>query len=244
MSKGRNLFCVRHGETEWSLSGQHTGTTDIPLTDNGRQLAKRLVPPCPAKILARARQSLQRARETCALAGLNEQASSIPTSSSGIMGIRRSHSTQIHGLNPGWIVFRDGCPGGETPAEVGDRVDRVIERALKAEGDVALFAHGHVLRTWRRAGRPPPEKGSGSCSTLARCASSVLPRYPGGEGLECAPRRGSHVQKDGSPRCRLRKWCSGHQRQKAAGYRDPGSALRSYTPRLAHIRRAAARKTE
>ena len=144
-----NLFCIRHGETEWSLSGQHTGVTDIPLTEMGRALAKRLAP-----ILARQRFSLvmvsplKRALETCALAGLADEAVIEPDLMEWNYGqFEGLTSSEIHKDHPGWLLFRDGCPGGETPDEVGLRTDRIIARALEAGGDVALFAHGHVLRT-------------------------------------------------------------------------------------------------
>lgn len=144
-----NVFCVRHGETEWSLSGQHTGLTDIPLTEKGRELAKRLRPALARQHFALVLVSpLQRARDTCALAGLAENAQVDPDLAEWNYGIYEGMTpAQIHDQNPGWMVFRDGSPEGETPAEVGARVDRVIARVLAAGGDVALFAHGHVLRT-------------------------------------------------------------------------------------------------
>ena len=143
------VFCVRHGETEWSLSGQHTGVTDIPLTGNGRELARQLRPALARQSFALVLVSpLQRARETCALAGLADNAVVDPDLAEWNYGSYEGiTSAQIHDQVPGWMVFRDGCPGGETPEEVGARVDRVIARALAAGGDVALFAHGHVLRT-------------------------------------------------------------------------------------------------
>lgn len=155
------LFCIRHGETEWSLSGQHTGVTDIPLTDNGREVARRLRP-----ILSRHRFSLvlvsplKRALETCALAGLGDDAQIETDLMEWNYGDFEGLTTaQIHQEHPGWILFRDGCPNGETPDEVGRRVDRIIARAMTVEGDVALFAHGHVLRTLaaRWIGLPPQE---------------------------------------------------------------------------------------
>jgi broad specificity phosphatase PhoE len=156
-----NLFCIRHGETEWSLSGQHTGVTDIPLTDNGRQLAKRLREPLSCYNFSLVLVSpLQRALETCALAGLSEsaqiEADLMEWNYGDFEGLT---SAQIHKNHPGWIVFRDGCPNGEAPAEVAERVDRIISRAVTLEGDVALFAHGHVLRTLaaRWIGLPPEE---------------------------------------------------------------------------------------
>jgi probable phosphoglycerate mutase len=156
------LFCVRHGETEWSLSGQHTGVTDIPLTENGRQVAKRLAAPLARQSFALVLVSpLQRARETCALAGLGEKAIVDPDLAEWNYGTYEGiTSAEIHEKDPGWMVFRDGSPGGETPAEVGVRVDRVIARALSENGDVALFAHGHVLRTLAaRWIELPPEEG-------------------------------------------------------------------------------------
>jgi probable phosphoglycerate mutase len=154
-----NLFCIRHGETEWSLSGQHTGVTDIPLTDNGRELAKRLRAPLSRFQFSLVLVSpLKRALETCALAGLADEAvieaDLMEWNYGDFEGLT---SAQIRVDNPDWLVFRDGCPNGESPEEVRDRVDRIIAGALKLDGDVALFAHGHVLRTLaaRWIGLPP-----------------------------------------------------------------------------------------
>ena len=143
-----NVFAIRHGETAWSLSGQHTGTTDIPLTDNGRRLAERLRP-----VLARNSFGLvlcspmQRARETCKLAGLGDKAvidwDLVEWNYGEYEGLTPK---QIHEVAPDWLIFRDGCPGGETPDQVGARVDRIMIRSRAVDGDVALFGHGHVLR--------------------------------------------------------------------------------------------------
>ena len=143
-----NLFGIRHGETAWSLSGQHTGVTDIPLTDNGRALAARLRPVLAREDFALVLVSpLQRARETCALSGFAEGAIVEPDLLEWNYGEYEGLTPgQIHDLRPGWMIFRDGCPGGEAPDQVGARVDRVIARARAATGDVAVFAHGHVLR--------------------------------------------------------------------------------------------------
>jgi broad specificity phosphatase PhoE len=143
-----NVFAIRHGETAWSLSGQHTGTTDIPLTDNGRHLAEQLRPGLARETFDLVLVSpLQRARETCALAGLGDAAvidrDLMEWNYGDYEGLTPK---QIHDVQPGWLIFRDGCPGGEMPDQVGVRVDRVIARARAAAGDVALFAHGHVLR--------------------------------------------------------------------------------------------------
>jgi len=143
-----SVFGIRHGETEWSLNGRHTGTTDIPLTDNGRRLAKLLRPVLPGKAFALVLVSpLQRARETAELSGLGDAAIIDPDLVEWNYGKYEGLTPkQIHDTAPGWLVFRDGCPGGESPGQVGARVDRVIARARTVTGDVALFAHGHVLR--------------------------------------------------------------------------------------------------
>jgi len=153
------VFAIRHGETEWSLSGQHTGTTDLPLTDNGRRLAARLRPVLARESFALVLTSpLQRARDTCKLCGLIDTAVIEPDLMEWNYGKYEGlTSEQIHATAPGWLVFNDGCPGGEAPAEVGARADRVIARARTVNGDVALFAHGHVLRVLvaRWLGLPP-----------------------------------------------------------------------------------------
>ena len=154
-----SVFAIRHGETEWSLNGRHTGVTDLPLTGNGRRLAASLRP-----VLAKERFALvlvspmQRARETCELAGLGGQAVVEPDLVEWNYGDYEGLTTaQIQAQRPGWLIFRDGCPHGETPAEVGARADRVVAKARAAGGDVALFAHGHILRVLaaRWIGLPP-----------------------------------------------------------------------------------------
>jgi probable phosphoglycerate mutase len=144
----RRLYCIRHGETAWSLSGQHTGVTDIPLTDNGRRLAERLQPVLAQESFALVLVSpLQRALQTCEIAGLGDQAVVDPDLVEWNYGRYEGLTPdQIHQTDPHWMIFRDGCPEGESPAQIGARVDRVIARARACDGDVALFAHGHVLR--------------------------------------------------------------------------------------------------
>lgn len=141
-------FLVRHGETEWSLSGQHTGMTDIPLTENGRKVAKLFEPLSAKESFALVLTSpLQRARSTCELAGLGEQAEVdhdlVEWNYGEYEGLT---SKQIRAKSPEWMLFRDGCPGGESPEQVGARVARVITRIRAADGHVALFSHGHILR--------------------------------------------------------------------------------------------------
>ncbi|HET7254583.1 MAG TPA: histidine phosphatase family protein, partial [Xanthobacteraceae bacterium] len=129
-------------------SGQHTGTTDIPLTDNGRRLAERLAPALAKETFALVLVSpRQRARETCELAHLGARAVIDPDLAEWNYGEYEGlTSRQIREQAPGWLLFRDGCPGGETPQDVGARADRVIARVREVDGNVALFAHGHILR--------------------------------------------------------------------------------------------------
>jgi broad specificity phosphatase PhoE len=145
-----NVFAIRHGETAWSLSGQHTGTTDIPLTENGRRLAERMRPVLATNAFELVLCSpMQRARETCELAGLGDKVIIEPDLVEWDYGDYEGLTPkQIHEVAPGWLIFRDGCPGGEAPDQVGARVDRVIERARAVAGNTALFAHGHVLRVF------------------------------------------------------------------------------------------------
>jgi broad specificity phosphatase PhoE len=144
------VFLIRHGETEWSLSGQHTGSTDIPLTEHGEAMARLLAPVLADRNFSLVLCSpLQRARRTCELAGLAGQASIDPDLAEWNYGSYEGLTPSvIRGQNPSWLVFRDGCPDGESPAEVGERVDRVIRRVRENGGRVALFAHGHVFRVF------------------------------------------------------------------------------------------------
>jgi broad specificity phosphatase PhoE len=173
-----NVFVIRHGETAWSLSGQHTGTTDIPLTDNGRRLAERLRSVLAKEVFARVFVSpTQRTRETCELAGLSNGAALDPDLVEWNYGEYEGLTPkQIHEKAPGWVIFRDGCPGGEMPEQVGARVDRVIARARAVEDDVALFAHGHVLRVLaaRWIGLPA---GAGEHFLLGTGTLSILGYY-------------------------------------------------------------------
>jgi broad specificity phosphatase PhoE len=154
-----NLFAIRHGETEWSLNGRHTGTTDIPLTDHGRRLAERMRPVLARNFSGLALCSpMQRAQETCELAGFGQNMVVEPDLVEWHYGEYEGKTPkEIRDVTPGWLIFRDGCPGGETPEEVGARVDRVIARTRALERDILLFAHGHVLRVLaaRWIGLPP-----------------------------------------------------------------------------------------
>ena len=143
-----NVFAIRHGETAWTLTGQHTSTTDIPLTGNGRRHAERLRFVLAKETFARVFVSpMQRARETCDLAGFGAAAMIDPDLAEWNYGEYEGLTAdQIHELAPSWLIFRDGCPGGETPEQVAARADNVIARTRAAAGNVALFSHGHILR--------------------------------------------------------------------------------------------------
>src|SRR5262249_12807982 len=132
-----NVFAIRHGETAWSLSGQHTSTTDIPLTENGRRLAQQMRAVLATNAFELVLCSpMQRARETCALAGLGDQAVIDPDLVEWNYGEYEGLTPkQIQDMASGWLIFRDGCPGGETPDQVGARVDRVIARSRAVHGD-------------------------------------------------------------------------------------------------------------
>jgi broad specificity phosphatase PhoE len=142
------IVLVRHGETEWSATGKHTSTTDVPLTEAGRRDAERLRDRLAGRGFALVLSSpFVRARETAALAGLGDGAQVDEDLAEFDYGEYEGLTTpEIRETRPGWSVWSDGAPGGETAAAVGVRADRVIERALAAGGDVAVFAHGHLLR--------------------------------------------------------------------------------------------------
>jgi broad specificity phosphatase PhoE len=139
------LYLVRHGETEWSLSGRHTSRTDLPLTEQGNQEARKLAERLRAARIVRVFTSPRlRAQQTCALAELTPVAEIEPELAEWDYGDYEGlRSVEIRKRQPGWNLFRDGCPNGETPAQVSDRADRFIARLRALDGDVALFTHGH-----------------------------------------------------------------------------------------------------
>ena len=144
----KELVLVRHGQTEWSLSGQHTGRSDIPLTEEGRRQAGLLREALRRRSFARVLTSpLSRAVDTCQLSGLGEGAEPDDGLLEWDYGEYEGITTpRIREGQPGWGLWRDGCPGGESPAQVGARADRMLESIEGVEGDIALFAHGHILR--------------------------------------------------------------------------------------------------
>lgn len=143
------LILVRHGDTEWSQNGRHTSTTDLPLLDSGVQRARRLAPALAEFSFARVLCSpLLRARSTAELAGYGDRIEITPDLTEWNYGDYEGLTTpEIQAQDPGWLLWRDGCPGGETPADVSARVDRLIADAVSSDGDVLLFAHGHILRS-------------------------------------------------------------------------------------------------
>jgi probable phosphoglycerate mutase len=142
------IVLVRHGPTEWSVSGRHTGATDLSLTEDGRAAAASLRDRLARYDFALVLSSpLARARETAELAGLGDRAELDDDLREYDYGAYEGRTTaDIQQERPGWYLWRDGVPDGETPDQVGERADRAIARALAADGDVALFAHGHILR--------------------------------------------------------------------------------------------------
>jgi broad specificity phosphatase PhoE len=143
------VYLARHGETAWSVSGQHTGRTDLPLTERGERNARRLGERLKGLTFAKVFTSpLQRARRSCELAGFGAVALVDPDLVEWNYGDYEGKKTaEILKERPRWQLFRDGCPGGEGPADVGARADRVIARLRAADGDVLVFSSGHILRT-------------------------------------------------------------------------------------------------
>jgi len=179
MPNASELIAVRHGDTEWAIHGRHTGRTDVALTEQGRREAAALGG-LLAGLLAGRRfgrvlvSPLQRALETCRLAGFGGAAELCPDLEEWDYGAYEGRTTdEILAERPGWSLWRDGVPGGESVESVGRRADRVIAEARSAEGDVALFAHGHVLRILaaRWIGMPPR---AGQCLALDPAGAGTL----------------------------------------------------------------------
>ena len=184
---------VRHAETEWSRDGRHTGRTDIPLTDGGRararELRERLAPWRFELVLV---SPSLRARETCELSGLGEQGQARPELLEWDYGDYEGlTSAQIAADRPGWKLWRDGAPGGESPAQIGARADATIAELRRADGAVAVFSHGHMLRVLgaRWIGLDAAGGGSLGLTTAALCllahehGSPIVARWnDGGQG--------------------------------------------------------------
>jgi broad specificity phosphatase PhoE len=144
------IYLARHGETAWSLSGQHTGLTDLPLTDRGERNASRLGERLKGLTFSKVFTSpLQRAMRTCELAGFGSLAEIDRDLLEWNYGEYEGRRTaEILADRPGWQLFRDGCPGGESPSQIGARADRVVKRVRAVKGDVLLFSSGHFLRVF------------------------------------------------------------------------------------------------
>jgi broad specificity phosphatase PhoE len=142
------LYLARHGETAWSLSGQHTGLTDLPLTPNGERNARRLADRLKGITFAKVFTSpLQRATRTCELAGFGTLAEADPDLVEWNYGQYEGlRSAEILAKRPDWELFRDGAPGGESLAQVGERADRVVQSVRGFQGDVLVFSSGHFIR--------------------------------------------------------------------------------------------------
>jgi broad specificity phosphatase PhoE len=166
---------VRHGETEWSAAGKHTGRTDIPLTPEGERKAARVGQRLAGRTFDRVFTSpLQRAARTCALAGFGDRAVVDPDLLEWDYGAYEGRTSRdIQAERPGWLIFRDGCPNGEQAADVGARVDRVIARLRAVEDRAIVFSSAHVLRVVaaRWVGFPPSE---GRLFALDTASVSVL----------------------------------------------------------------------
>jgi broad specificity phosphatase PhoE len=156
------VVLVRHGQTEWSRDLRHTGRTDVPLTDEGRAQAERLRDVLGDWSFTRVLTSpLSRALDTCRLAGFRDSAELSDALLEWDYGDYEGDTTpQIRELRPGWNLWRDGCPGGESAADVGARVDPLISELKASDGEVLVFAHGHLLRVLAaRWIELPPEAG-------------------------------------------------------------------------------------
>ena len=169
------LVLVRHGDTAWSRSGQHTGRTDIPLLEEGRRMATELREPLRAWDFAAVWTSpLSRASETCALAGYGDVAQMRSDLMEWDYGTFEGKTkADIRATSPNWTLWADGVPCGESARDVGARADRIIAEARSVEGNVLLFAHGHLLRVLaaRWLGLPPTE---GRLFTLSTASISML----------------------------------------------------------------------
>jgi probable phosphoglycerate mutase len=169
------IYLARHGETAWSVSAQHTGLTDLPLTERGQRNACRLGDRLKGLTFAKVLTSpLRRAARTCDLAGFGAVAEVDRDLLEWDYGQYEGRRTvEILAERPGWQLFRDGCPGGETPDQIGVRADRVVNRVRRIQGNVLLFSSGHFLRVLaaRWLGLEP---GNGQYFLLATASLSAL----------------------------------------------------------------------
>jgi probable phosphoglycerate mutase len=169
------LILVRHGDTEWSQNGRHTSRTDLPLLPSGIERARSLQPVLAELELARVLSSpLRRALETADLAGFRDRVEITHDLTEWDYGEFEGLTTdEIRKDHPGWTLWADGAPAGESPEEVAARADRLIAEAVQADGDVLMFAHGHILRVLaaRWIGERP---AVGACFKLNPATISIL----------------------------------------------------------------------
>ena len=179
------VFLVRHAETEWTVSGRHTGRTDIPLTPGGERAAERLAAALAHLPVTQVLSSpLSRARRTCELSGFGDRMSLEADLMEWNYGQYEGlTNAEILALAPEWLLFTDGCPGGESPADVAARADRVIARVRRTDGITVLFAHGHLFRVLaaRWLGWPP---SAGTHLLLDPATVSVLNDYRGNPAIK------------------------------------------------------------
>ena len=177
-----SLYLFRHGQTLWSLSGRHTGITDVPLTVQGEDEARALLPWVKQIEFARVLTSPRlRARRTCELVGLSYEAENEPDLAEWDYGDYEGKlSSEIRVDRPDWNIYRDGCPHGELPAQVSDRADRLIARLCMMNGDVALFSHGHFgsALAARWIGLPIDQAQHLPLSTASLSILSCNPAHP------------------------------------------------------------------
>ena len=181
---GARLHVIRHGETEWSLSGRHTGSTDLPLTARGEKEARALGPWLSNRAFSHILSSpRQRALRTCELTGLGAAAVEADLAEWDYGDYEGLRAAEIQARQPGWSIYRDGCPGGETPSAICARADRLLARLRALDGNIALFSHGHFGRVlaarWIGA---PIDFGShlalGTASLGILCTESRHPDIP------------------------------------------------------------------
>jgi broad specificity phosphatase PhoE len=180
----QTLWLLRHGETEWSRAGRHTGISDIPLTEAGEQQALRLAPALSDTSFSLVLSSPRiRAQRTCVLAGLGDKMEIEEDLVEWRYGAYEGMtSAEIHAQRPGWSIYTDGTPSGESPIEVSARADRLLAKLIETTGEIALFAHGHFLRVLalRFLGWPLPfgrqlELRTASIGRLATHSQTALP---------------------------------------------------------------------
>lgn len=175
------LYLVRHGQTEWSLTGQHTGRSDIALTEQGETEARSVAPLLSSTHFSHVFSSpLQRARQTCDLAGLGDEVEILPDLAEWDYGAYEGlRSVEIRQQVPGWNIFKDGCPQGESAAQMTARIDRLIAHLKTLSGDIALFAHGHVgcVLATRWLGLPLTEAGHFPLATASLSVLTLDPKH-------------------------------------------------------------------